>query len=70
MDALQMPLLLVPPEELIQKFSDVAIENQSEFEANEIESSTLDKLRETLLPNLLSGEGCIPDAEKLVANSI
>ena len=32
--------------------------------------STLTKLRDTLLPKLLSGELCIPEAEKLVASSL
>ena len=32
--------------------------------------STLTKLRDTLLPKLLSGELRIPDAEKLVAGSL
>ena len=34
------------------------------------ESGTLTKLRDTLLPKLLSGELRIPDAEKLVAGSL
>ena len=33
-------------------------------------SSSLTKLRDTLLPKLLSGELRIPDAEKLVAGSL
>ena len=70
MDALQMPSLVVPHETLIQEFSHVAETHQSEFEANEIESLTLAKLRDTLLPQLLSGELRIPDAEKLLAGSL
>lgn len=36
---------------------------------NETDSDLLTKLRDTLLPKLLSGELRIPDAEKLVANN-
>ncbi|WP_202595002.1 restriction endonuclease subunit S [Blastopirellula marina] len=35
-----------------------------------LETNSLTKLRDTLLPKLLSGEIRIPDAEKLVANSL
>ena len=36
--ALQMPFLVVPPNNLIQEFSHVANTHQVEFEANETES--------------------------------
>jgi type I restriction enzyme S subunit len=55
-DALEMPLLVVPPAELIKKFSAFAESVHAQVEKNITESHTLAKLRDTLLPKLLSGE--------------
>ena len=55
-DALEMPLLVVPPAELIKKFTAFAESVHAQVEKNITESHTLAKLRDTLLPKLLSGE--------------
>ena len=58
--------LLVPPMSLIRVFS---LHSESMFDkinANLSQDVTLTKLRDTLLPKLLSGELRIPDAEKMV----
>ena len=51
-------------------FSEVLSPNFKRCRQRERESKTLTKLRDTLLPQLLSGELRIPDAEKLVAGSL
>ena len=51
-------------------FSEVLSPNFKRCRQRERESETLAKLRDTLLPKLLSGELRIPDAEKLVAGSL
>ena len=56
MDALEMPLLIVPPDELVKKFTALATAVHSQVEANLEQSRTLTALRDALLPKLLSGE--------------
>jgi type I restriction enzyme S subunit len=55
-DAVEMPLLVVPPAELIKKFTAFAESIHAQVEKNITESHSLAKLRDTLLPKLLSGE--------------
>lgn len=55
-DALEMPLLVVPPKPLINKFTTLAAAIHAQVESNLTQSRTLAKLRDTLLPKLLSGE--------------
>jgi type I restriction enzyme, S subunit len=55
-DALEMPLLVVPPIELVRKFTDFAVAVHSQVEANLEQSLTLAALRDVLLPKLLSRE--------------
>jgi len=55
-DALKMPLLVVPPAELVKKFTVLAQAGHDQIEANRIQSRTLAALRDTLLPRLMSGE--------------
>ncbi len=61
-DALEMPLLVVPPAELVDKFTTLAAAIHSQVEANLQQSRTLAALRDTLLPKLLSGELRVPAA--------
>lgn len=56
MDALEMPMLVVPPVELVKKFTTLAEATHLQVEANKEQSRTLANLRDTLLPKLLSGE--------------
>ncbi|MFT5406853.1 MAG: type I restriction enzyme M protein [Verrucomicrobiales bacterium] len=56
-DAFAMPTLVVPPAELVEQFTDTAVNTAAQIEANRLESRTLAALfRDTLLPKLLSGE--------------
>lgn len=56
MDALEMPMLVVPPIELVKKFTALAEAVHIQVEDNKQQSRTLATLRDTLLPKLLSGE--------------
>lgn len=56
----------LPPQDVAEWFSRRCREYQSAFEANAAESQVLSKLRDALLPQLLSGEIRLRDAEKLV----
>jgi len=63
-DALEMPLLTVPPKGLVKKFTAIAQAAHDQIEDNIQQSRTLATLRDTLLPKLLSGElsvHCISD---------
>lgn len=60
-DALEMPLLVVPPAELVIAFSKFAESVHERVEANLEESRTLATARDTLLPKLLNGELTVPD---------
>lgn len=55
-DALEMPMLVVPPQGLVAWFTNLAADIHAKSEANLAESRTLATLRDTLLPKLLSGE--------------
>jgi len=66
MDALEMPMLVVPPGELVKKFSAIAEAAHLQVEDNKQQSRTLATLRDTLLPKLLSGELSAAKAEKEV----
>lgn len=56
MDALAMPMLVVPPVELVKNFTAIAEAAHLQVEDNKQQSRTLSALRDTLLPKLLSGE--------------
>lgn len=56
MDALEMPMLVVPPVELVKAFTALAEAAHLQIEDNKQQSRTLANLRDTLLPKLLSGE--------------
>jgi hypothetical protein len=62
-DALEMPLLVVPPKELVKQFTAIAQAAHDQIENNLHQPRTLATLRDTLLPKLLSGELSIPAAE-------
>ena len=56
MDALEIPMLVVPPVELVKTFTALAEAAHLQVEDNKQQSRTLATLRDTLLPKLLSGE--------------
>ncbi|SFN54096.1 restriction endonuclease subunit S [Dokdonella immobilis] len=66
-DALEMPLLVVPPVELVKKFTALAEAAHIQVEENKEQSRTLATLRNTLLPKLLSGELRVKSAEREIA---
>ena len=66
MDALEMPMLVVPPLELVKKFTALAEAAHLQVEDNIEQSRTLATLRDTLLPKLLSGELSVAEAATTV----
>ena len=58
------------PATLIAAFEKYAGDFDERIEENSKAINSLTKLRDTLLPKLLSGELRIPDAEKLVAEAV
>jgi type I restriction enzyme S subunit len=62
MDALERPIVLVPPARLVAAFSELAERTRRRQEEMTEESRTLATLRDTLLPKLISGELRIRDA--------
>ena len=61
---------LICPSQLVMGFGSQAEQLDEKIELNSAAIEALTKLRDTLLPKLLSGELRIPDAEKLVAGSL
>tara|TARA_R110002095_G_scaffold206065_1_gene189802 strand:+ start:2577 stop:3872 length:1296 start_codon:yes stop_codon:yes gene_type:complete len=64
-----LPVLL-PDESALQKFDSILTSYISKNEANNSQSMSLSKLRDTLLPKLISGELRIDDAEKLAEEAL
>ena len=61
--------ILCASRNVIDSFSTTAEEHLAKIDSNEQSNINLEKLRDTLLPKLLSGEIRIPDAEKLIAEA-
>jgi type I restriction enzyme S subunit len=61
LNALQV---ITPTTELLQKFDEIIGVNNQKVVANEFNTQQLEKLRDTLLPKLISGELTIPDSIK------
>lgn len=57
---------LSPDENLVDEFEKIAFALDEQIEKNTNETATLNTLRDTLLPKLISGELRVPDAEKFV----
>ena len=62
--------IVVPDEATQGKFDEFAREYVAQMHHNIFESITLSKLRDTLLPKLISGELRVPDAEKFVEDVV
>ena len=67
-DGVQKPLIVRPPKKLVAAFDALAVRIQQRRDEIVSESSTLDALRDTLLPKLISGELRVPDREELAEN--
>ena len=62
--------VLVPPKSITSTFGNIVCNFYLAMESNSEESQTLAKLRDVLLPKLISGELRIPQAEKMVEDAI
>lgn len=62
--------LVLPPREISNRFDEIACPLAAKQYLNNQESRTLSSIRDTLLPNLLSGEIRIKDAEKFVGRAV
>jgi len=69
-DALEKPMLIEPPKELVSKFTDFANTSAQRTEHSVVQNARLAILRDTLLPKLLSGELRVKDAEKAVSSAL
>lgn len=65
-EALQKPLVAVPPRELVEEMDALVTPLFDRAEAAEDESETLAQLRDTLLPKLISGEMRLRDVHAAV----
>ena len=59
-------LVLIPSEKALNTFGRIAKPLIERIETNMVESMTLDAIRDTLLPKLISGELRVKAAEKIV----
>ena len=66
MDAVQKPIVVVPPMTLLEAFDVLALHLEHRREQTVRDSRSLGVLRDTLLPKLVSGEIRVCDAERLV----
>ena len=55
-DGLQRPKFKLPPKEKVAEFSEIVISWWKKKDLNHFQIRTLEKLRDTLLPKLMSGE--------------
>ena len=64
-----LPSVKVAPD-IITLFESLAYPIDENIRSNEEEMQSLAKLRDTLLPKLISGELRVPDAEKLLEDAL
>jgi type I restriction enzyme S subunit len=62
--------LIVPPDDTTRAFDDIANSLDEKIASNAEQAETLTKLRDTLLPKLISGELRIPEAEQLTEEAL
>jgi type I restriction enzyme S subunit len=65
-DALEMPMLVVPSVELVEKFTELAEAAHIQVENNKQQSDILATLRDTLLPKLLNGSLKLSGSERIL----
>jgi type I restriction enzyme S subunit len=68
-DALRSPTIVIPPAGLVQAFDLFARDVQARMELTVSESATLARLRDALLPTLISGKLRVPDAERIAVEA-
>ncbi|HGS4560506.1 TPA: restriction endonuclease subunit S [Vibrio cholerae] len=56
----------LPSQDVLNKYADLVKDNFTQILNRRIQSETLEKLRDTLLPKLISGELCLDDVELAV----
>ncbi|MEH8243533.1 restriction endonuclease subunit S [Aeromonas veronii] len=61
--------VLIPPEEVLAAFDNIASVLRHRIFSNNQQSQTLANLRDTLLPRLISGQLRLPDAEAMVSEA-
>jgi len=61
--------LIIPPQEILHAFDEIALPLRQRFAANLKQAQTLATLRDTLLPRLISGQLRLPDAEVLAEDA-
>ncbi|MDR5589019.1 restriction endonuclease subunit S [Salegentibacter agarivorans] len=59
--------LVVPTQNILEKYNEIAEPLYLQFSKNNMENQTLTQLRDTLLPKLISGEVRVKDAEKTLS---
>jgi type I restriction enzyme, S subunit len=69
-DALERPKVAIPPAEMIRRFDEFVSPLLAKQEQLQLESETLAKLRDLLLPKLISGEIRLKEAEQTAAEAI
>lgn len=62
--------ILVPSPELIQRFANTANALFGRLSENERQAQTLSAIRDILLPRLISGQICLPEAQEQVENAL
>ena len=66
-DALRIPLIVIPPPQVVTTFSTIAEAARIRQEKFIVDSQTLLALRDVLLPKLISGELRVTDVERLIS---
>ena len=69
-DAVQKPLIVIPPMALVEAFSVLALYSEHRSEETVSESRTLSALRDTLLPKLVSGEVRVNVADRRIEEAM
>lgn len=67
-EGLIMPKIIIPTKNVISEFSALVASKQEMCERNLDENQTLTQLRDTLLPNLISGEVRLKEFQETLAN--
>jgi type I restriction enzyme S subunit len=69
-DAIELFEFKIPPRFLLKKYDKTISSISSQIEHNMLENQTLTKLRDTLLPKLISGEVRVKDLEQQVSEAL
>lgn len=67
---LQIPRFVLPPGLLCERFEELAVALHERMETNVDFADSLAALRDTLLPRLISGKLCLPEAERMIDESV